>query len=94
MVKNYTDKQLLTKVKSLPSFNGIPKGFWILGVQSLEDRFNEFDDKFYLFNGETFVMVSSGTTNAGKNGMISYESQNPAGVAVIKTNEWYYSVWK
>ena len=94
MVKNYTDNQLLTKVKSLPSFKGIPAGFWILGVQSIEDRFNEFDDKFYLFQGERFVMVSQGTTNAGKNGMISYESQNSQGVAVIKTNEWYYDVWK
>jgi hypothetical protein len=94
MVKSYTDNQLLTRVKALPSFKGIPTGLWILGVQSSEDRFNEFDDKFYLFEGERFVMVTSGTTNAGKNGMISYESQNPQGVAVIKTNEWYYNVWK
>ena len=93
MVKNYTDKQLLTKVKSLPSFKGIPNDYWILGVQSAEDVFNTFDDKFYLFKGETFVMVTTGTTNAGKNGLLSYEAQNPAGVAVIKTNEWYYSVW-
>ena len=94
MVKNYTDKQLLTRVKALPSFKNVPSGYWILGVQSSEDIFNTFDDKFYLFQGETFVMVTSGTTNAGKNGMISYETQNSAGVAVIKTNEWYYDVWK
>lgn len=94
MVKNYTDKQLLTKVKSLSSFKTIPNDYWILGVQSSADAFNTFDDKFYLFKGEQFVMVTSGTTNAGKNGMLNYESQNPAGVAVIKTNEWYYSVWK
>jgi hypothetical protein len=93
MVKNYTDKQLLTKVKSLPSFKAIPSGFWILGVQSAEDVSNTFDDKFYLFEGERFVMVTTGTTNAGKNGMLSYEAQNPAGVAVLKTNEWYYNVW-
>ena len=94
MVKNYTDNQLLSKVKSLPSFNGVPSGFWILGVQSLEDNFNTFDDKFYLFEGERFVMVTSGTTNAGKNGMLNYESQNPDGVAVLKTNVWYYNVWR
>ena len=94
MVKNYTDKQLLTKVKSLLSFKAVPSGFWILGVQSAEDVFNTFDDKFYLFEGERFVMVTTGTTNAGKNGMLNYEAQNPAGVAVIKTNEWYYNVWQ
>jgi hypothetical protein len=94
MVKNYTDKQLLTKVKSLSSFKSIPSGYWILGVQSILDQFNTFDDKFYLFHGEQFVMVTTGTTNAGKNGMMQYESQNPEGVAVIKTNEWYYDVWR
>jgi hypothetical protein len=94
MVKKYTDAQLLNKVKTLPSFKGFPKGFWILGVQSLEDTFNTFDDKFYLFNGENFIMVTTGTTNAGVNGLMKYNEYNPEGVAVIKTNEWYYDVWK
>jgi hypothetical protein len=94
MVKKYTDAQLLRKVKSLPSFKSIPMGFWILGVQSQEDTFNTFDDKFYLFEGEKFVMMTTGTTNAGKNGLMKYESANKEGVAVTKTNEWYYDVWK
>jgi hypothetical protein len=94
MVKNYTDSQLLNKVKSLPSFKGLPKGYWILGVQSTEDTFNTFDDKFYLFNGDKFVMRVSGTTNAGVNGLMKYDSYNKEGYAVIKTNEWYYDVWK
>ena len=92
-MKNYTDKQLLDKVKSLPSFKQIPKDYWILGVQSNEDKFNEFDDKFYLFNGEKFVMVTTGTTNAGLTGLKNYNTYNPEGCAVIKTNEWYYSLW-
>lgn len=94
MVKNYTDSQLLNKVRSLPSFKAIPKGFWILGIQSNEDHFNKYDDKFYLFEGEKFILVTSGTTNAGKNGLLKYDSYNAEGVAVIKTNEWYYDVWK
>ena len=94
MVRKYTDKQLLDRVKSLKSFKSIPNGYWILGVQSQEDTFNVFDDKFYLFNGEKFVLVTSGTTNAGKNGLMKYETYNPEGVAVIKTNEWYLDVWK
>jgi len=94
MVKNYSDSQILKMVKSLPSFKSIPKGFWIVGIQSNEDAFNRFDDKFYLFEGEKFVLVTSGTTNAGKNGLLKYDSYNPEGVAVIKTNDWYYDVWK
>jgi hypothetical protein len=94
MVKNYTDSQLLNKVKSLPSFNGFPQDFWILGVQSEEDTFNVFDDKFYIFKGQQFIMVTSGTTNAGKNGLMNYDDYNAEGVAVIKTNEFYYNVWK
>ncbi len=94
MIKSYTDIQLLNKVKSLPSFKGLPKGYWILGVQSQEDTFNVFDDKFYLFNNDKFVLVTSGTTNAGANGLLKYDDYNKEGVAVIKTNEWYYDVWK
>jgi len=95
MVKNYTDKELLGKVKSLPSFKSIPSGYWILGVRSLEDIPNKFDDKFYLFKGEEFVMVLQGTTNPGtpilEKGYLKY---NNVGAAVVKSNEWYYDVWK
>jgi len=93
-VKNYTDKQLLDRAKSLSSFTGIPLGYWIIGVQSNEDTYNEFDDKFYLFEGERFVKVVSGTTNAGTTGLKNYSRYNSKGVAVIKTNEWYYGLWK
>lgn len=92
-MKKYTDKQLLDKVKSLPSFKNIPKDYWILGVQSQEDLFNEFDDKFYLFKGEDFITTTSGTTNAGLTGLKNYHTYNSEGCAVIKTNEWYYSLW-
>jgi hypothetical protein len=92
-MKKYTDEELLNKVKSLPSFRGIPDDFWILGIQSKEDKFNEFDDKFYLFKGVKCVMVLSGTTNAGLTGLKHYDTYNPEGCAVIKTNEWYYKLW-
>lgn len=105
MVRNYTDSQLLNKIKTLTSFKGFPSGFFIVGVQSQEDSFNVFDDKFYLFentgssmtndiNQIKFHVVTSGTTNAGRNGLMSYDTYNPEGVAVIKTNEVYYDVWK
>ena len=94
-VKNYNDKQLLDRVKSLKSFKGIPQGYWIVGVRSNEDAPNKYDDKFYLFNGEQFVKVVTGTTNPGtpilQGGYLKY---NKVGAAVVKADEVYYDVWK
>ncbi len=94
-VKNYTDKQILDRVKSLKSFKGIPQGYWIVGVRSEEDAPNKYDDKFYLFNGEQFVKVVTGTTNPGtpilQGGYLKY---NRVGAAVVKADEVYYDVWK
>ena len=94
MVKNYTDKQLLDKAESLPSFKGFPNGYWLLGVQSNEDKFDIFDDKFYLFKGKQFVLATTGTTNAGKTAIFGFEKYNKKGVGVIKTNEWYDELWQ
>lgn len=94
MVRNYTDKELLDKIKSLPSFKGIPKGRWILGVRSNDDNPNLFDDKFYEFDSEKFVSVLSGTTNPATSILKGgYKSYNPLGAAVVKADEWYYDLW-
>ena len=93
-VKSYTDKELMEKVKSLASFQYIPDDYWILGIQSNEDTYNYFDDKFYLFLGKKFIMVTSGTTNAGTTGLKNYEKYSKKGVLIVKTNEWYYGLWK
>ena len=93
-MRGYKDKELLDKVKSLPSFKGIPEGYWLLGVRSLADLPNKFDDKIYLFKGEKFIKVVSATTNPGlpslKGGFLKY---NSLGSAVVKSEEWYYDVW-
>ncbi len=89
-VKNYTDQQILNRVNSLPSFKGFPPIYWLGGVRSNEDAFNEPDDKFYLFKGEQFVKVFPGTTNAGSDLL---KPTNPRGVGVIKADEIYYDVW-
>ena len=94
MVRPYTDKQLLEKVKSLSSFGKIPAGYWLLGVRSLDDIPNRFDDKIYLFKGEEFVLVTSATTNAGTPTLRQFEKINKDGAAVLKADEWYYNVWK
>tara|TARA_R110000851_G_scaffold33147_1_gene88303 strand:+ start:446 stop:1039 length:594 start_codon:yes stop_codon:yes gene_type:complete len=93
-VKSYKDSEILERVKSLESFKEIPVGYWILGVQSNEDSYNYFDDKFYLFKGEKFIMVTSGTTNAGTTGLQNYDRYNKYGVLIVKTDEWYYDLWK
>lgn len=93
-VKGYTDKALLDRVKSLEDFRYIPSDYWILGVQSQEDGFDLFDDKFYLFHGEKFVTVTSGTTNPGKSGLFNWIKYHRKGVAVWKTDQWAYKVWK
>lgn len=93
-VRSYTDKELLEKVKSLPNFRKIPKQRWILGVRSNEDTYNTYDDKFYEFEGEKFIRVLTGTTNAGagvlRGGFLRY---NRKGTAILKSEEWYYNVW-
>ena len=93
-VRSYKDSELLEKVKSLPNFKKIPKNRWILGVRSNEDTYNSYDDKFYEFEGEKFIRVLTGTTNAGagvlRGGFLKY---NKKGVAVLKAEEWYYNVW-
>lgn len=94
-VKSYTDDQLLSRVKALPSFKSIPQGRWIIGVRSDEDTENKFDDKFYVYEGEKFIQVMSGTTNPGKTILRGgFKSYNSVGAAVVKADEWYYDLWK
>jgi hypothetical protein len=106
-VKAYTDDQLLKRVMEVEGFKGFPKGRFIIGVRSEEDTSNVYDDKFYeyecLADGEftmdpsklMFIRVLTGTTNPGakilKGG---FKSFNKVGAAVLKSDKWYYNVWK
>lgn len=80
-VRLYTDKELLEAVKKHKDFVSIPQGYWLLCIRSSEDENDAFDDKFYLFKGEEFIMLSSGTTNKGNKG-----------TAVILP-AWHYEKW-
>jgi hypothetical protein len=93
MVRNYTTAQLLEKVREIEGFKGYPQEYWLLGVRSNEDIANRFDDKFYLFLGEQFILVTSGTTNPGTPVLENYEKFNKAGAAVLNADKWYYNVW-
>lgn len=87
-VRSYSDKELLDKVLEIGGTIP-PKGkYLIIGVQSNEDAFNVFDDKFYVFDGPEFIMVSTGTTNPGKTALLFFENYKLPGAAVWKTNQW------
>lgn len=93
-VRAYTDKELLDKVKSLSNFKGIPKDYWLLGVRSKEDTPDVFDDKFYLFKGEKFIMVTTGTTNPGKTILKGgWKSYNKDGAFILKSDFWHHNIW-
>lgn len=93
MVRNYNDKQLLDRVKTLKTFSSIPSGYWVLGVRSNEDTPNAFDDKFYIFQGEKFIMVMSGTTNPGVTILKNHYKYNSKGAAIVASDRWYYDLW-
>lgn len=88
-VKSYTDKQLLERVEKIGGVIPNKGKYLIIGVQSQEDAFNIFDDKFYVFDGTKFKQVSTGTTNAGKTALFFYDRYNLPGAAVWKTDEFY-----
>lgn len=94
MVRNYTDKQLLNRVREVQNFRGIPSGYWIIGVRSNEDTSDRFDDKFYLFNGTIFISVMSGTTNPGKKVLLNYFRYNRKGAFVLKSDFWHHNIWQ
>ncbi len=94
-VKNYTAEQLLARVKGLQNFKALPTNYWLLGVRSIKDVEDVFDDKFYLFYGQKFITVMSGTTNPGgsvlRGGFLKY---NKAGAFVLKSDMWHYDFWR
>lgn len=94
-VKNYTNKELLDRVKSLSNFKSIPKEYWIIGVRSEEDTPNTYDDKFYLFKGEEFIEVTTGTTNPGTPALLGgWRKIKAKGAFVLKSDYWHYSLWR
>lgn len=94
-VREYTAKELIARVKRLVDFQGVPKGYWIIGVRNLEDLPDKFDDRFFLMKDEEIVITTTGTTNPGlsviKGGFKRY---NNKGAAVVESNRIYYDVWQ
>lgn len=93
-VKSYTDKEILDRVKNLSNFKNIPSDYWIVGIRSEEDTPNVFDDKFYLFKGEKFILVTTGTTNPGTPSLLGgYKKNKLSGSFILKSDYWHYDFW-
>lgn len=94
-VRSYTDAQLLERVEKIGGKIPNSGKYLIIGVQSNEDAFNEFDDKFYVFDGPKFEMVSTGTTNAGKTALKLFDNYGlNDGAAVWKTDQFVEDCFK
>lgn len=93
-VKQYTDSQLLEKIESIGGKIPNVGKYMIVGVQSQEDGFDIFDDKFYVFDGNIFKQVSTGTTNAGRKALLHFDDYDLTGVAVWKTDQFYKDLYK
>lgn len=87
-VRQFTDAELLCRVEEYGGTIPNRGKYLVIGVQSLKDTFNVFDDKFYVYDGPDFVMVSTGTTNPGKNALLNFETVNKNGAAVWRTNQF------
>jgi len=92
-MKNYTDEEILNKIKTLSSFTHYPKTYYIVGIRSKEDKPDTYDDKFYIYKGTTFITVMTGTTNSGLYGLKNFNLWNKKGTAIVKVDECYYNVW-
>lgn len=99
MESTYTDKQLLDRVRDLPSFAPhrfriLPK-YLLIGVRSKDDVPDAFDDKAYLYVNGVFVLVTSCTTNPGvsvlKKGWFNFSK---LGAAVLKSDEFYFEAYQ
>lgn len=94
MVRNYTDKELLDRVRSLQGFTHIPY-YLLIAVRSKADAFNLYDDKFYFYINGQFYCVTTGTTNSGSYSLLGgWKKANPNGSAIIKSDEIYYDVYQ
>lgn len=92
-MRNYTDEELLNRMKSLPSFKFMPKQL-VIGVRSKDDQTNIFDDKLYVFINKEFKLVTSCTTHPGGPILMGgWKKFNKDGAAILKTDEVYHDAY-
>lgn len=95
-MRAFTDKEVLDRIRSLPTFTGFPNGVLDVWIRSSADAFDAFDDKAFTYEcfGDTkepkFIMARNGTTNAGSYGLKHFEEYNHEGCAVLKSDVIIY----
>ena len=92
-VRNYTDKELTDRVRTLRGFKEIPVDYWVIGIESNEKEFNNFGAKFYLMHGDKNIAVAPGTTYPGTESLLSFAKYGLKGAFIWKTDEIYYDMW-
>lgn len=92
MIPFYCDEEILDRVIGTEKFGYIPDECWIVGIRSKADVLDAFDDRFYLFDHKELLAITSGTTNPGKSEL--FNPTHKGGVAVMKSDRWYYNLWK
>lgn len=99
-MREFTDEEVLARVKGLSTFKGFPKGPMDVWIRSSADQFDSFDDKAFTYEcyGDTklpkFVMARVGTTNAGSYGLKHFDDYNHLGCAVLKSDIIVYDSHK
>src|SRR5215207_4229309 len=96
-MRDFTDEEVLARVRSLPTFTGFPKGPLDVWIRSTADQYDSFDDKAFTYecDGDAsppkFIMARNGTTNAGSYGLQHFEKYNSEGCAVLKSDVIIYN---
>jgi len=91
-MRDYQEEELIKRVEGLPTFEGWKKGMYDIWIRSKSDAFNKFDDTVYTFecceDGEkpNSIYRSTGTSNAGANGLLHFNEYNDLGCAVLKSD--------
>ncbi len=87
-MKLYAQDELKIRFKK---FNFQWPKFHLIGIRSLADAINLFDDNFYLINGDLMITYT-GTTNPGIDWLTTF--LNPSGAAVLADDRQYLDCWQ
>jgi hypothetical protein len=89
----FTDEQLLSRVKQLPTYSKLPK-YFIVAVRNSADVPNTFDDKLYLFIDGDFELVAECTTNAGTPALVDgWRKIGQKGAAINASDTMFYDAY-
>lgn len=93
-VREYSNEDILDRLPVCAGWKGLPDGVLDVWVRSDEDAYNKFDDKVYTFEckdgAARFVMMCTGTSNAGSEGLKNFSKYNREGCAILDGDRIVY----